>query len=147
MCSTNKKTIYLGGNIVALKGKEAIARFKHAKKSLEKLGYKVLSPTRGKTLTSKDDADADNYAYEPNEIVHRDLNDIRQADMVIAREEEPSIGTAMEICYAREVCHIPVIVISSNPVVQKHYWIRYFASKVVPDIESAVKYIKKWRWY
>ena len=141
------KTIYLAGNIGAFNGDEVTARFDAGKKALEDLGYTVLSPHRSKDLTSKDKIDADCYEYEPNEIVHRDLNDIKQADIVVAREEEPSIGTSMEICYARCVRNIPVIVISSNPVVQKHYWIRYFASKVVPDIESAVEHIRKWRWY
>lgn len=141
------KVIYLGGNIGAFKGEEVIAKFDAGKKALEALGYTVLSPLRGKNLTSKDKIELGNYEYEPNEIVDRDLNDIRQADIAIAMEEEPSIGTSMEILYARCVRQIPVIVVSSNPVVQKHYWIRYFASKIVPDIESAVEHIKKWRWY
>lgn len=144
MCS---KTVYIGGNMGAFDGKKVTRRFKKAEKALKKAGYKVLTPLRGKSVTCLDEVNAGKYLFTPNEIVHRDLNDIRQANIMIAMEQEPSIGTAMEICYARAVMDIPVIVVTTNPKVKRHYWIQVFASKIVDSVEEAVKHITKWEWY
>lgn len=141
------KTIYLGGNIGAFSGKEVKARFAKGKKDLEALGYRVLSPLRGKNVTSREKVDAGCYQFEPNEIVGRDLNDIKQADLMVALQDKPSIGTAMEICFSRAVRDIPVIVVTRNKKVANHYWIRFFATKICSSLEEAVEHIKKWKYY
>lgn len=143
----NGKTIYLGGNIGAFSGKEVKARFTKAKKELEALGYRVLSPLRGKNMTCKKHVDANCYQFEPNEIVGRDLNDIKQADLMVAIQDKPSIGTSMEICFSRAVKNIPVIVVTMNNKVANHYWIRFFATKVCRSLDEAIKHIKQWAYY
>src|SRR5438552_10751769 len=42
----------------------------------------------------------DNEVDSSNEIVEFDLQDIRDADLILANYSKPSIGTAMEVFYA-----------------------------------------------
>lgn len=142
-----KRVVYIGGNINNIKAKDVIERFNTAKKELESIGYKVLTPIRSKCMTTAEMVEKEKYNFEPNEIVHRDLNDIKQADLLVAMMAIPGIGLSMEIAFARSVMDIPVIVVTDNPKVYNHYWIKVFATKVVKDIEEAVDHIKGWKYY
>lgn len=133
--------IYIGGNIDRLEPKEVIERFNVIQSRLESMGFNVRNPVRDKKASN---TGMDFMPYEPNEIVHRDLSDIDKCDYMIAFMGIPSIGTSMEIMYSRFILNIPVIVVTTNPEVYKHYWIRSLASKVVPDIDTAISYIKEW---
>ena len=139
--SANKPTIYLGGSINGLNPDEVLEKFDMVQEGLEFLGFEVLSPTRGKKVSRRK---GEFVGYEPNEIVHRDLRDIDNADYMLALFEVPGIGTSMEIIYARLTMNIPVIVVSTDPRVTEHYWIKSLASKILPDIESAYIYLKEW---
>lgn len=134
-----KRVIYTAGGIAGLNPTEVENRFNAQKATLEALGFEVLSPIRGKVI----DAEC-HQRYEPNEIVHRDLNDVTRADLIIATPSDKSIGTFMEIFYASHVRHIPTIVVATNEHIAKHYWIRYFSSKIVGSFDEAIDYISKW---
>lgn len=136
----SKPTIYLGGTINGLEPEQVIKRFNEIQSGLEYIGFNVLNPIRGKKITIHKDKF---FSYEPNEIVHRDLRDIDNSKYMLAFMPVPSIGTSMEIMYAREY-DTPVVVVSDNPAVTEHYWIKSLASKVVPDIESAYIYLSEW---
>lgn len=139
LCHT--PTIYLGGSIDKLNPDMVMETFGSVQKSLEEIGFKVLSPVRGKKVGSNHQ---DFVSYEPNEIVHRDLADIDNADYMLAMMVKPGIGTSMEIMYSRMVRNIPVVVVSKNPAVVHHYWIKSLASKIVPDVETALNYLRDW---
>lgn len=132
--------VYIAGNIGAGLPEEVFQRFREAKQRIEALGVEVLDPTRGKAVSGEEVG----FPYEANEIVHRDEADIDAADVLIARIEQPSIGTSMEIYRAREICHIPVIVVTSSHLVANHYWIRAKATKIVRTLEEAAEYMRGW---
>lgn len=135
-----RKTAYVAGGIAGLGPEGVIARFTYIEQQLTELGFQVLSPIRGKVMDTEVDS-----LYEVNEIVDRDLWDISRSDIIIASPSHQSIGTWMEIFYAAYVRHIPVILIAKqDSFIAKHYWTRKFATKIVPDIESAIDYVKAW---
>lgn len=132
-------TVYISGGIAGLNPKEVIEYFNTLELRLQELGLETLSPIRGKKLDTEVA-----QKYEPNEIVTRDENDIKHSDLMIAFPSEKSIGTHMEIYLARKVCDIPVIVVTTNPHIANHYWIRHFASKIVPSMDEVIEYLKEW---
>jgi len=81
--------------------------------------------------------------YECNEIVHRDLHDIKNCDILVAQMHLPGIGTSMEIMYA-SMRDIPIILITQVPTIANHYWMKSLTSKIVPTVEDAMLYLKKW---
>ena len=133
------KTIYVAGTIAGLSPEEVMARFASIEKSLQESDVKTLNPTRGKVV-----AGTDFIEYEPNEIMHRDLNDIRQADLIFAVMPKVSIGTSMEIIMARMVYGIPVILVTTDKNVYLHPWIRSLVSKILPTIEDGIEYVRAW---
>lgn len=135
------KSVYIAGGIDRLSPEEVIKRFNFIQYYLEGLGVNAMSPVRGKKTSS---TDVDFMPYEPSEVVDRDLNDVRRADLVFAVMPKPSIGTSMEIALARHLYRIPVIVITEDPAVYKHYWIRRHASKILPTIDEGLKYLREW---
>jgi len=139
-----ERVVYLAGNIGNLSAKECTMRFEAGKEYLEDLGFAVRSPIRGKILTSIEAVEKNIYVYEPNEIVDRDLWDIDHAELILAMPKEGSIGTFMEIFYGAYVRHIPVIVVTESDKIRNHYWIKKFASKILPTVEEAIDYIGKW---
>ena len=128
-------TVYLGGTFPK-NNQELYEKYteKHniLKHRLEELGYKVLSPLRGKVIGS---------GWDPNEIVHRDERDIDNSDIMLVLMTEPSIGSSMEIYRAREICGIPVIVVTDCFDVYNHYWIRAKVTKIFLSVSEAVDYI------
>ena len=76
------------------------------------------------------------------EIVDLDKRDIRGCDAVVVMYVKPSVGTSMEVFFAWTL-GIPVIVIdeSGKPISP---WLRYHATAVVADKESAKSKIIEW---
>ena len=137
--SNKIKTVYVSGGIAGLKVEEVFSYFESMEDKLLKLGLDVLSPVRGKVLDNEVAS-----LYEPNEIVHRDENDIKNSDLMIAFPSGKSIGTFMEIYLARKICDIPVIVVTTNPHIANHYWVRAYASKIVSSLDEAIDYLQSW---
>jgi hypothetical protein len=76
-----------------------------------------------------------------NEIVEFDLQDVRDADIVLVNYSKPSIGTAMEVFYASYELGRFVVAFSPFSFRECNPWMVKFCTKILPSLESAVEYI------
>lgn len=139
MANNKIRTVYVSGGIAGLQPDQVLDYFTDMEERLRGLGLDVLSPVRGKVLDTEVA-----QKYESNEIVHRDENDIKHSDIMVAFPSDKSIGTIMEIYLARKICDIPVIIVTTNPHIANHYWIRAYASKIVSSFDEAIDYLQGW---
>jgi nucleoside 2-deoxyribosyltransferase len=76
-----------------------------------------------------------------NEIVEFDLQDVREADIVLVNYSKASIGTSMEVFYASHdlqkfvVAYAPFAFHDCNP------WMVKFCTKILPSLDGAIDYI------
>jgi len=77
-----------------------------------------------------------------NEIVEFDLQDIRNADILLVNYGKPSIGTAMEVFYAAN--NLEKFVVAFSPFDFKNCspWMVRFCTKILPSLDEAIAYIK-----
>ncbi len=78
-----------------------------------------------------------------NEIVSFDLQDIAECDIVLANYCKPSIGSAMEVFHASYNLGKFVIAFSPFPFEECNPWMIRFCTKILPDLETAIKYIEE----
>src|SRR5262249_12811252 len=78
-----------------------------------------------------------------NEIVEFDLQDVRDADLLLVNYCKPSIGTSMETFYASY--HLGKFVIAFSPLsfADASPWMVRFSTKILPDLEAALAYIQQ----
>jgi nucleoside 2-deoxyribosyltransferase len=78
-----------------------------------------------------------------NEIVEFDLQDVRDADLLLVNYCKPSIGTSMETFYASY--HLGKFVIAFSPLsfADASPWMVRFSTKILPDLEAALAYIEQ----
>ena len=78
-----------------------------------------------------------------NEIVEFDLQDVREADIILVNYSKPSLGTAMEVFYASH--DLGKFVIAFSPFTFEHCspWMVRFCTKILPNLESALIYIER----
>ena len=76
-----------------------------------------------------------------NEIVEFDLQDVRDADIVLVNYNKNSIGTSMEVFYASHDLKKFVIAFSPFSFKDSSPWMVKFCTKILPDLESACQYI------
>ena len=78
-----------------------------------------------------------------NEIVEFDLQDIRDADLVLVNYAKASVGTSMEVFYASH--DLGKFVIAFSPFTFKDCspWMARFCTKILPDLEAALAYIER----
>ena len=72
------------------------------------------------------------------QIVQKDLELIRKSDLLVAWLPFPSVGTSMEILYAKSN-GIPVYIITSE--LKSHPWIRFYANKIFETYEELENYL------
>jgi len=134
------KSIYFAGTFAGRNLKELCEERLEIVKKIEAMGIKVYDPLRDK---AKLDAVAMEVAkqFSPNEIVYRDLDDINRADYVLAIFTNPSIGTSCEMMYAWDR-HKMIVIVSDNPAVVEHPWVKIFATKIFPTIDEALEYMR-----
>jgi hypothetical protein len=115
--------------------------------------FNVLSPLRdgGEILRLGDPerviaARETALTYTDAEIVERDLLDIRQSHLVLRHYLGPSEGSPMECAYAR-VFGVPVVVSGIADPTTASPWLRYHSVKILPTLEEAVTYIKRYWQY
>lgn len=140
------KKLYLAGGIAGLTYKQATELRDKAKDLLSDAGIEVLDPMRNEgDLKESKAIGIDMQACEMQEIVARDLKDIKESDgIVILTGDTPSWGTGIEFGYTYFVEQKPVFMISKNA--GRYGWAHFLATKVCPTIEDLVKYLKtKWR--
>lgn len=127
------KKIYLSGPIMdATDANEATTWRDRAKM---KLGthFVLLDPMRRNFKDRKVDS--------ANEIVEFDLQDVRDADIVLVNYNKASIGTSMEIFYAAHDLGKFVIAFSPFSYKECSPWIVRHCTRILPSLDAAMDYI------
>jgi nucleoside 2-deoxyribosyltransferase len=78
-----------------------------------------------------------------NEIVEFDLQDVRDADILLVNYSKPSIGTAMEVFYASHVLQKFVVAFSPFAFGDCSPWMVKFCTKILPSLERSTRYINE----
>ena len=78
-----------------------------------------------------------------NEIVEFDLQDIRDADIVLVNYNKNSIGTSMEVFFASHDLKKFVVGFTPFSFKDSSPWMVRFCTKILPDLETACRYIKE----
>jgi nucleoside 2-deoxyribosyltransferase len=126
--------IYLCGPIMDASGDEAKNWRTRAK---EHLGgrFVLLDPMRRDFRDREIDS--------ANEIVEFDLQDIRDADLLLVNYSKASIGTAMEVFYAANDLGKFVVAFSPMAFRDCSPWMVRYCTKILPNLESALEYIDR----
>jgi len=127
------KTVYLSGPI--MDEHEGVARkWRDTARSLLSSHFRLLDPMRRNFRDKEVDS--------ANEIVEFDLQDIRDADIVLVNYCKPSIGTSMEVFYASHDLGKFVIAFSPFSFKDCNPWMVRYSTKILPSLEEACKYLK-----
>jgi nucleoside 2-deoxyribosyltransferase len=129
-----KKRIYLCGPIMDEHEGHARAWRQKAKELLGQ-EFTLLDPMRRNFKDREVDS--------ANEIVEFDLQDIRDADIVLVNYNKNSIGTSMEVFYASHDLKKFVIAFSPFSFKDSSPWMVRFCTKILPTLEDAAAYIKE----
>jgi nucleoside 2-deoxyribosyltransferase len=78
-----------------------------------------------------------------NEIVEFDLQDVRDADIVLVNYNKNSIGTSMEVFYASHDLGKFVVAFSPFEYKDCNPWMVKFCTKILPTLEDTIEYITK----
>ena len=130
----DKKVIYLCGPIMDEHEGHAREWRDKATKELEK-HFLLLDPMRRNFKDREVDS--------ANEIVEFDLQDVRDADILLVNYNKPSIGTSMEVFHAS--FNLGKFIIGFSPFSFKDCspWMVRFCTKILPSLEEAIAYIKE----
>ena len=127
-----KKVVYLSGPIMdehlgAAREWRALAR-----KQLSR-HFKLLDPMRRQFV--------DRQVDSANEIVEFDLQDVRDADILLVNYNKASIGTSMEVFHASH--NLGKFVIAFSPFEFKDCspWMVRYCTKILPSLEAACEYL------
>ena len=97
----------------------------------------VIDPCRKKTIY-------DPKLFTPNEIVLRDLKDVKDADIILVNfnliDNKLPIGTVMEIMYAWNLGK-PVVIVSTDNRIINHPWLIAMSVRIFDDLKTACDYI------
>jgi len=128
------KKIYLCGPIMDCCGVESVS---WRQRSQERLSgrFVLLDPMRRDFRDREIDS--------ANEIVEFDLQDVRDADILLVNYSKPSIGTAMEVFYASHERGKFVIAFSPFNFQDMSPWMVRFCTKILPDLDAALAYIER----
>lgn len=127
------KKIYLSGPIMD-EHSGAAREWRETAKTLLGDGFKTLDPMRRKFV--------DRQVDSANEIVEFDLQDVRDADIILVNYNKASIGTSMEVFYAAH--NLGKFVVAFSPFEYRDCspWMARFCTKILPSLEDAVNYIQ-----
>ncbi len=128
------KKIYLCGPIMDCKDRETKDWRTRSKERLAGR-FILLDPMRRSFR--------DNETDSANEIVEFDLQDIRDADLLLVNYSKASVGTSMEVFYASHDLRKFVIAFAPFPFQQCSPWMVRFCTRIAPDLESALNYIER----
>ena len=128
------KRIYLCGPIMDCTGNESIEWRSAAKERLSGK-FVVLDPMRRNFRDREIDS--------ANEIVDFDLQDVRDADILLVNYTKASIGTSMEVFYASHDLGKFVIAFSPFPYQDMSPWMVKHCTKILPSIGEALSYIER----
>ena len=126
------KKVYLSGPI--MDEHEGVAReWRDVAKRLLGGDFQLLDPMRRKFV--------DRQVDSANEIVEFDLQDVRDADLLLVNYNRASIGTSMEVFFAAHDQGKFVVAFSPLEFKDCSPWMAKFCTKILPDLESAADYI------
>ena len=128
------RTIYLCGPIMDCEPVESATWRERARQSFSDR-FTLLDPMRRNFKDREVDS--------ANEIVSFDLQDIADADIVLVNYSKASIGTAMEVFHASFNLGKFVIAFSPFQFSDCSPWMVRFCTKILPDLETAVRYIEE----
>ena len=128
------KKIYLCGPIMDEHDGRARAWREVANNQL-KHSFVILDPMRRNFKDREIDS--------ANEIVEFDLQDVREADIILVNYSKASIGTAMEVFYASHELGKFVVAFSPFSFQNCNPWMVRFCTKILPSLEKTVDYIKE----
>ena len=129
-----RKAIYLSGPI--MDEHEGAARaWREDAKLLLSAKFRLLDPMRRKFV--------DRQVDSANEIVEFDLQDVRDADIILVNYNKASIGTAMEVFHAAN--NLGKFIVAFSPLSFKDCspWMVRYCTKILPTLDTAVDYIRE----
>ncbi len=129
-----KKKIYLSGPIMDEQLDQAITWREFAKQHL-KDHFVMLDPMRRNFKDREVDS--------ANEIVEFDLQDVRDADILLVNYGKTSIGTSMEVFFAAH--DLGKFVVAFSPFSYKDCspWMVKYCTKILPSLQDAIAYIRE----
>ena len=132
--SNTPRKIYLCGPIMDVTSDESVDWRSKAK---EKLSGKfvILDPMRRNFRDREIDS--------ANEIVDFDLQDVRDADILLVNYGKASIGTSMEVFYASHDLGKFVIAFSPYESPDMSPWMVKHCTKILPNLHDALTYIDR----
>ncbi len=125
-------TIYLSGPIMD-EHEGAAREWREEAKQLLGGKFTLLDPMRRKFV--------DRQVDSANEIVEFDLQDVRDADLVLVNYNRPSIGTSMEVFYAAHDQGKFVVAFSPFEFRDCSPWMVRYCTKILGSLEQAADYI------
>jgi nucleoside 2-deoxyribosyltransferase len=132
--ANGKKKIYLSGPIMDEHPDLAKTWRERAKEDL-KANFILLDPMRRNFKDREVDS--------ANEIVDFDLQDVRDADILLVNYSKSSIGTAMEVFYAAHDLGKFVVAFSPFSFQECSPWMVRYCTKILPTLDAAIEYIRE----
>ena len=127
------QTIYLSGPIMDERPDQAVTWREYAKQQLGDR-FVLLDPMRRNFKDREVDS--------ANEIVEFDLQDVREADIILVNYNKTSIGTAMEVFYASHDLGKFVVAFSPFSFQDCSPWMVKHCTKILPTLDAAIGYIR-----
>ncbi len=72
------------------------------------------------------------------QVVQGDLYEIRKADAVLVRYDQPSVGTSMEIFYAAHQLSKPVFLVNASQTLITSPWLIHFTHRIFNTLNKQV---------
>lgn len=132
--SNSTRKIYLCGPIMDSTNEESTDWRSRAKERLSGK-FVVLDPMRRNFRDREIDS--------ANEIVDFDLQDVRDADILLVNYSKASIGTSMEVFYASHDLGKFVIAFSPYTYQDMSPWMVKHCTKILPSLDEALNYIDR----
>ena len=128
-----KKKIYLSGPIMDEHPDLAATWRERAQEALRD-HFILLDPMRRNFKDREVDS--------ANEIVEFDLQDVRDADILLVNYNKSSIGTSMEVFFAAHNLGKFVVAFSPFSFQDCSPWMVRYCTKILPSLEEAIDYIR-----
>ncbi|MDD5706254.1 MAG: nucleoside 2-deoxyribosyltransferase domain-containing protein [Kiritimatiellae bacterium] len=128
------KKIYLSGPIMDEHPAAAATWRERARRALSD-AFVLLDPMRRNFKDREVDS--------ANEIVEFDLQDVRDADILLVNYCKPSIGTAMEVFFAAHDLGKFIVAFSPFSFKDCSPWMVRYCTKILPSLDDAVAYIRE----
>jgi nucleoside 2-deoxyribosyltransferase len=130
----SKKKIYLSGPIMD-EHVHAAQTWRELAKTQLRDHFVLLDPMRRNFKDREVDS--------ANEIVEFDLQDVRDADILLVNYNKASIGTAMEVFFAAHDLGKFVVAFSPFTFQDCSPWMVRYCTKILPTLDEAVTYIRE----